>query len=309
MAIKKIRDRDPIAYVAMESAKLQDVDRVVIRYARNGEVLDWFDVTSREVGVERLGIVMDRRAFDQRLLKEARWAGAAVIYKRVTSSDIEEFKKTYDAVIDARGYAAWQGARCRGMEYTVQWWIPERRLGDSMVIDIDESIKAGYAWYFPAGERGAKYGFGELIEEYPKRKQVILRSVEKLWGLRPWESEEKVTYAAALPLCGQVRIYEEPNLFYVGTAAGLIDPATGAGIKYAILSARALANAFMAKGIKWIRALYVLQLTPILAEIKILKSIRKQYEENGASWLYSQSRDAIKKRRGAMYRLLRALLS
>ena len=280
-AIDKLCQMDSVVCSAIKDSTLETVQNVLIALSLRGQVLDQIYVNAKELYRNSLGVVMDREKFDKLLMDKAVNAGAFLIDKR---AEPRELLKQYDFVVDARGFSAWKP--CRGSEYTVQWWIKRRTYGPTMVLHFDYVLKSGYYWYFPAGPTGAKYGFGESLKEYPKKKRLILETGAKLWRIKPWEYEGK-TYAAVLPLCGKVRLYEE-GVFYVGTAAGFIDPATGAGIRYAIESAHALADAIKNSRSKTVaRVRYYINTVKLRTEIKTLWRIRKHIIEKDMARLFT----------------------
>ena len=218
----------------------------------------------------RLGIVMDREKFDYALYRRAK-EEVDQLYEE--HANIAKVAEKHDIVIDARGYSAWRPRDCEHMVFVKQWWVPLVRERD-LVISFSNILTEGYYWAFPH-YGSTKYGFGELASIYPKKKDAILMMAEQFWKVRPWEQVGKI-YAAVLPLCGHkhIRLYRDKT-FYVGTAAGLIDPLTGAGIRYALQSAYALARALnRTEKLGLARFLYQTYTYRIRLEIKLLEKVR-----------------------------------
>jgi flavin-dependent dehydrogenase len=99
-----------------------------------------------------------------------------------------------------------------------------------------------YAWSFPLGDGRANVGYGELVSSGVTRAGLV----EGLARLLPGVAPEGLR-AHRLPLStGRPRLPDGPVLL-TGDAAGLINPLTGEGIFYAVLSG-ALAGAVAHRG-------------------------------------------------------------
>ncbi|GAB2913792.1 hypothetical protein GCM10027047_09680 [Rhodococcus aerolatus] len=95
-----------------------------------------------------------------------------------------------------------------------------------------------YAWAFPVGDGTANVGYGELLRGAPPTRAHL---VERLHALLPGVEPTRLR-AHRLPLStGRVR-QPDGRVLLVGDAAGLVNPVTGEGIFYAVLSG-ALAGA------------------------------------------------------------------
>lgn len=108
-------------------------------------------------------------------------------------------------------------------------------LGSVAISDIRPSDGA-VCWYIPQGER-AVVGAGGLFDGVGTApcKERLAEFCARL-GI-----EAPPVRGAALPTGDDILLSAGESCFFVGDAAGLIDPFTGAGIHYALASAQALA--------------------------------------------------------------------
>jgi geranylgeranyl reductase family protein len=98
-----------------------------------------------------------------------------------------------------------------------------------------------YAWSFPLGDGRANVGYGELVSGHPTREELIAGLHRLLPDVRP----EKLR-AHRLPLSTGRPRQPDGRVLLAGDAASLINPLTGEGIFYAVLSG-ALAGAAAAR--------------------------------------------------------------
>jgi flavin-dependent dehydrogenase len=99
-----------------------------------------------------------------------------------------------------------------------------------------------YAWSFPLGDGRANLGYGELVSGGITRAGLV----EGLTRLLPDAAPERLT-AHRLPLSNGRPRQPDGRVLLAGDAASLINPLTGEGIFYAVLSG-ALAGAAAARG-------------------------------------------------------------
>jgi geranylgeranyl reductase family protein len=88
-----------------------------------------------------------------------------------------------------------------------------------------------YAWSFPIGDGRANVGYGELVSAGANRAQLV----EGLHRLLP-DTEPDTLRAHRLPLSTGRPRQPDGRVLLAGDAAGLINPLTGEGIFYAVLS-------------------------------------------------------------------------
>jgi len=88
-----------------------------------------------------------------------------------------------------------------------------------------------YAWSFPIGDGRANVGYGELVSGGANRAQLVEGLHRLLPGAEPGELR-----AHRLPLSTGRPRQPDGRVLLAGDAAGLINPLTGEGIFYAVLS-------------------------------------------------------------------------
>ncbi len=118
-----------------------------------------------------------------------------------------------------RGYAPWDGT------------------GEQLLRLVEQHFPA-YAWAFPIGDGRANVGYGEVLTGAPPTRAHLL---ERLHALLPG-LDVRALRAHRLPLSTGRVASPDGRVLLAGDAAGLINPVTGEGIYYAVLSG-ALAGA------------------------------------------------------------------
>ena len=260
-----------------ESTVAYIFEAVITLVQRNNVEEIRFDVNDFE-GLEYLGIVMDRKAFDKLMLLEANVLADNII---IENADPKKLSKKYDIVVDARGMdGTLDYYKMDEMEYVYQWYIsPNDNHFHRIDIIFDRNyIKHGYVWIFDSGMR-VKVGYGELNKFDAKsiKLKVYRKYVyEKFLKNGGRIDREEGMY---LPLLGRIRLFDPPNIFRVGTSAGLIDSLTGAGIRYAIESGFKLAKSIAMVNkpkINTIKMLYRLELSKMIWQLKFLDKVRRK---------------------------------
>ena len=195
-------------------------------------------------------VVIDRRAFDQHLLEDAKTVGVA----------IEDGARVSGVQVDADGvtvttpssdYRARACIMACGANYslhrqvgfgmprlflhTAQLELPANRLGDVELHFGAEIAPKGFGWAVPVerpSEQCARIGV-MCDGDAPTYFQRLAARVVSRWGItgnitRP---RQKI-----LPLAPISRTYGD-RLLAIGDAAGLVKPTTGGGIYYSLISA------------------------------------------------------------------------
>ena len=112
------------------------------------------------------------------------------------------------------------------------------------VVTTTQQRWPAYAWSFPLGDGRANVGYGELVAGGVTRAQLVAGLHRLLPGVEPAELR-----AHRLPLStGRPRL-PDGRVLLAGDAQSLINPLTGEGIFYAVLSG-ALAGAASAHGVQ-----------------------------------------------------------
>jgi menaquinone-9 beta-reductase len=200
----------------------------------------------------RPAFVVPRRLLDAGLVRSAQAAGATLGRHRVRTVEQGEDTVLVDHHIHARTVIGADGAESvvrrscgargappgtvavalRGYARSTAWPDGEQRL-----IMTAEHWPA-YAWVFPVGDGTANVGYGELVRGSPTTRADL---TERLHHLVP-ELDALPLRGHRLPLSpGRPRVAHD-RVLLAGDAASLINPLTGEGIFYAVLSG-ALAGA------------------------------------------------------------------
>ncbi|MDQ3431623.1 MAG: geranylgeranyl reductase, partial [Actinomycetota bacterium] len=102
-----------------------------------------------------------------------------------------------------------------------------------------------YAWSFPIGDGRANVGYGEVLAGAPVSRARLLARLTELLGI-PADALQACR-AHHLPLSSWRPAHRDGRVLLAGDAASLINPFTGEGIYYAVLSG-ALAGAAALNG-------------------------------------------------------------
>jgi menaquinone-9 beta-reductase len=203
----------------------------------------------------RPAFVIPRKQFDARLVRAARAAGAVLARRRVRTVTATGTAVVVDGHIRARVVIGADGAesvvrrQCgaapapagtvalalRGYTSAGRW-----PAGEQQLITTAAHWPA-YAWVFPIGDGTANVGYGELIRGAPVSKTQLTQRLHRLLPDLP-----------PLPLRGH-RLPMTPGrpdvahgrILLAGDAASLINPLTGEGIYYAVLSGSLAGTAAM----------------------------------------------------------------
>ena len=200
-----------------------------------------------ERAMARPAHVVPRRVFDARLVAAAVGHGAHLARHRVRSVQHDGDRVVLDGSIAARVVVGADGAhsvlrRSVGLAPAADVAVALRgyapvRAGAEEVQQIVLAPGGGlaYAWSFPIGDGRANVGYGELRRDgRPLSRSHLL---ERLEDLLPGAGALGADWAAHhLPLSsGRPRQPDGPVLL-AGDALGLVNPLTGEGIYYAVLS-------------------------------------------------------------------------
>jgi menaquinone-9 beta-reductase len=198
----------------------------------------------------RAAHTIPRRVFDARLVDAARTAGAEL--RRHT---VREVTPTGDGVIvDGRFHGhvliGADGAtsivrRAVGepvnppghLAFAIRGYAPTSNTGEQLIVTTRQQWPA-YAWEFPIGDGTANVGYGEVLRGRPlSRAYLETRLREMLPGAEPTGLR-----GHHLPLSTRRPAPVNGRVLLAGDALSLINPFTGEGIFYAVLSG-ALAGA------------------------------------------------------------------
>lgn len=203
-----------------------------------------------------------RREFDTILVGFATAYGAHM-YLGTPALDIDFQKKDvllkdgrrihYGRLIGADGALSrvrrLAGISVAQLGFCLEAYVPWEQIKDSDKCNTNEiklicgDLTKGYGWVFPNRET-VVIGAGNLTTEIPGTEitRVFPRFIEDFA-----EPEQVKIRGAYVPSGASVMLgkSDDQNMCLIGDAAGLIDPLTGEGIYYALMSAEKAADAFL----------------------------------------------------------------
>ncbi|MGI5145599.1 NAD(P)/FAD-dependent oxidoreductase [Plantactinospora sp. CA-294935] len=202
----------------------------------------------------RPAYTVPRRVFDARLVAAARSAGAELRRHAVRRIERSDGLVVLDGTVAARAVVGADGAgsvvrRALGhganpdghLALAIRGYAPDAAGPAEQRIVTSAAHWPGYAWSFPIGDGRANVGYGEVLAGRPLRRTELL---ERLAALLPEIDPAAVTELRAhhLPLSTRRPAPGRGRIVLAGDALSLVNPFTGEGIFYAVLSG-ALAGA------------------------------------------------------------------
>jgi menaquinone-9 beta-reductase len=208
----------------------------------------------------RPAYTVPRRVFDERLVDAARAAGARFHHRTVRRVDHGDTGVTLDATLTARTVIGADGAGSvvrRSLDcptnpdghlaLAIRGYAPAARGAPEQRIITAAAQWPAYAWMFPIGDGRANVGYGEVLRGRPVTRAHLL---DRLGALLPDVDLAAVTDLRAhlLPLSTHRPPVGRGRVLLAGDALSMINPFTGEGIFYAVLSG-ALAGAAAARAV------------------------------------------------------------
>ncbi|GAA0553679.1 geranylgeranyl reductase family protein [Paractinoplanes ferrugineus] len=204
----------------------------------------------------RPAYTVPRKVFDDRLVRAAVAAGAEL--RRHTVRAFRD-ERAGPVVVDGRFEAAvligadgagsvvrrtlgFPGNPAGHLALAIRGYAPAPNLTEQVIVTTERQWPA-YAWSFPIGNGTANIGYGEVLRREPLSRAYLL---ERLHDLLP-VGEPTGLRAHHLPLSTRRPPPGRGRTLLAGDALSLINPFTGEGIFYAVLSG-ALAGTAAARG-------------------------------------------------------------
>jgi geranylgeranyl reductase family protein len=205
--------------------------------------------------------VVPRRVLDDRLLRQVIAMGACFRRHTVRKVDVGPDAVLLDGQVQATVVVGADGAgsvvrrgtrpavrrdgRPGHVALAIRGYAPvPSGLDDAQLITMTAKHWPAYAWSFPLGDGRANVGYGELEGPRPlSRRQLLAGLHELVPGLERLEGLR----AHRLPLSSGRPPVPDGRVLLAGDAQSLVNPLTGEGIYYAVLSG-ALAGLAAASG-------------------------------------------------------------
>lgn len=197
------------------------------------------------------GLMVDRAAFDQALAAQAQQAGAKLqlnsrlialdgaVSQALVQTPQGELKVAYRLLIAADGPHS-TVARALGLPpletvHTRQYTVPLHMSCHDTDIWLSDDYPGGYAWLFPKGSQ-ANLGLGMDKRWAMDIKQPLDALHHQLIEVGIVGKDILSRTGGAIPVGGLLERLVVDNVLFVGDAAGLTHPITGAGIAAAVVS-------------------------------------------------------------------------
>ena len=204
------------------------------------------------------GLMIDRAGFDRAFAEAAQAAGAELLLStRLVALDARNAVATvanaegqvelrYRALIAADGphssVARALNLPALDVVYTRQYTVPLLREYVDTDIWLSDDFPGGYGWLFPKG-RTANLGLGADRAFEPNLKAPLERLHAHMAASGLVGKEILARTGGAIPVGGLRAKLTHGNIVFVGDAAGLTHPITGAGISAAVTSGERAADA------------------------------------------------------------------
>ena len=204
------------------------------------------------------GLMIDRAGFDRTFAEAAQAAGAELLLStRLVALDARNAVATvghaegqvelrYRALIAADGphssVARALSSPALDVVYTRQYTVPLLREYVDTDIWLSDDFPGGYGWLFPKG-RTANLGLGADRAFEPNLKAPLERLHAHVAATGLVGKEILARTGGAIPVGGLRDKLAHGNIVFVGDAAGLTHPITGAGISAAVTSGERAADA------------------------------------------------------------------
>ncbi len=236
---------------------LEKIDSV-IQYRSNGfEIYDTDEYVNSAI-TEESTYYVHRRDFDNFLFESAKEAGCLVLTNtEIEAQDINKIKMKgkwykYGYLLGADGVHS-SVRRLANMSHSnkniafglqvdvpLKSWRPESDWENPKI--FFGYVKYGWGWIFPKGDH-LSIGLAGLFESPKMTRDVFHRFLKDLSCFD--HSKDNQVRGAWVPYGSYTRNPCKGNVFLLGDAAGFVDPITGEGIYFAMLSGNCAATAII----------------------------------------------------------------
>jgi menaquinone-9 beta-reductase len=202
--------------------------------------------------------VVPRQVFDARLVAAATGRGAVLARRAVRRVEVRDDRVVLDGQVSARVVIGADGAnstvrRLLGiatnggghLALALRGYAAAPDGPPQQLIVMSGADWPAYAWSFPIGDGRVNVGYGEVLRG---QDQSRARLLERLRALLPGLGEVTAARAHHLPLSSQRPRQPDGRVLLAGDALSLINPFTGEGIYYAVLSGKLAAEAAVLPG-------------------------------------------------------------
>ena len=200
--------------------------------------IKWTDIYFYESYIKRIrgmplyeGFIIDKKNFLLSLAEAAESFGAEIIWgKGLTISYVLNHLDEYDYILDASG----KGSIARlFLSYKGYRMIPVLQAYAKAKLEDDTAVfwgtDYGYGWVFPRGDV-FNIGVGGYAELNTLRRD--LERIVKQFNMRLLGNIRHATVVVS----GPIRRFVKGKIRVLGEAAGMVIPATGEGIRYALFA-------------------------------------------------------------------------
>jgi menaquinone-9 beta-reductase len=201
--------------------------------------------------LRRYDWVVPRKVFDARLVTVAEAAGATLWRHRVRTVRQDVCGVVLDDVVSAPAVVATDGAHSvvrrrlgldanppRHRAVAIRGYAPTSDAEQSIVMRAEDW--PSYAWRFPVGDGTANVGYGALHSRFDGTREALLGRMERALG--PTAVDPATVRGHTLPLSSHRPPPAVGRVLLAGDAASFVNPLSGEGIYYALLTG-ALAGA------------------------------------------------------------------
>lgn len=202
----------------------------------------------RSLKVKKIITMVDRGEFDNNNLKQIKVANKNIfegekvidIVNNLITTNKDKYEYKYIIFADGvNGYSR-KFSKLKNVGFSVEIDVLNR-FDKDIVISFD-TVRDGYAWVFPK-EDYSTIGLGKFKNVKDDYKKLL----NDFCVDNDIKFDEKMVRGFPIPTGGYVKNAVVDNKILVGDAAGLVDPISGEGIYYALISGKYAAEAVFRK--------------------------------------------------------------